>query len=480
MSCFGGVIPDSMDGILYTVAEQGALTKIGGGTSVYAGKVRPRGSTIRDNGISNGSVEFLRMFDTMTDVVSQGQTRRGYMAAYLPIEHGDILEFLDIGADGNDIQGLMTGVTVSDAFMEKLQNGDKHAGKVWRKLIKARSEVGYPYIMFSDTANRLKPQVYKDLNMEINASNLCSEIMLPSSEDESFICVLSSMNLLHYDEWKGTDAVEILTKFLDAVVSEFIEKLDRVEDSKVNRYGFLDRVLKFAKNHRAIGLGVLGYHSYIQSKGWAWDSKETAKWNLEAFKLIQEKSYKASEELGERLGTVLGTNRRNTTTMAIAPTKSSSFILGQVSQGIEPLMSNYFVNNTANRISVYKNPALEARLQELDKDTPEVWESIGNMDGSVQHLEFLSQEDKDVFKTFKEINPYSIIDQAGIRQQFIDQGQSLNLISSPDLPLKERNAMLIHAWNMGVKSLYYNFSLSAAAEFARGKDGTVECSSCQA
>jgi ribonucleoside-diphosphate reductase alpha chain len=475
VSCFGGYIEDSMDSILYTHYEQATLTKGGGGTSIYTGAIRPRGSAITNNGLSEGVVPFLRMFDTMTNVVSQGETRRGYMAAYMPIDHGDIEEFLDIGSDGNDIQGLMTGVTVSDAWLKAMEGGDVDKRKVWAKLLKKRSEHGYPYIVFSDNMNNNKPECYKD--MPIVASNLCSEIALPSNKDESFICVLSSMNLLHYDEWKDTDAVETLVKFLDTSVTDFLIKLEKQGAEKEGNP--LHRVYNFAKNHRALGLGVLGWHSYLQSKMIGFESREAAKLNYEIFKNIRARAYSASTELGARFGYVMGTNRRNTTLMAIAPTKSSSFILGQTSQGVEPLMSNYFINNTAKTVAVYKNPYLVRLLQEKGKDTQSVWDLILKADGSVQHLPFLTDDEKEVFKTFAEINPMTIVSQAATRGEFIDQAQSINLMIPPSMPVKEINNLYLTAWKLGVKSLYYQFSMSAAQEFNRSKYMNTGCSSCE-
>jgi ribonucleoside-diphosphate reductase alpha chain len=475
VSCFGGYIEDSMDSILYTHYEQATLTKGGGGTSIYTGAIRPRGSAITNNGLSEGAVPFLRMFDTMTNVVSQGETRRGYMAAYMPIDHGDIEEFLDIGSDGNDIQGLMTGVTVSDVWLKAMEGGDVEKRKVWAKLLKKRSEHGYPYIVFSDNMNNNKPECYKD--MPIVASNLCSEIALPSNKDESFICVLSSMNLLHYDEWKDTDAVETLVKFLDTSVTDFLIKLEKQGAEKEGNP--LHRVYNFAKNHRALGLGVLGWHSYLQSKMIGFESREAAKLNYEIFKNIRARAYSASAELGDRFGYVMGTDRRNTTLMAIAPTKSSSFILGQVSQGIEPLMSNYFINNTAKTVAVYKNPYLVKLLQEKGKDTQSVWDLILKADGSVQHLPFLTDDEKEVFKTFAEINPMTIISQAATRQELIDQAQSINLMIPPSMPVKEINNLYLTAWKLGLKSLYYQFSMSAAQEFNRSKYMNTGCSSCE-
>lgn len=475
VSCFGGYIEDSMDSILYTHYEQATLTKGGGGTSIYTGAIRPRGSAITNNGFSEGVVPFLRMFDTMTSVVSQGETRRGYMAAYMPIDHGDIEEFLDIGSDGNDIQGLMTGVTVSDAWLKAMEAGDVDKRKVWAKMLKKRSEHGYPYILFTDNVNNNKPDCYKD--MPIVASNLCNEISLPSSADESFICVLSSMNLLHYDEWKETDAVETLVKFLDTSVTDFLIKLEK--QGAATKGNPLHRVYNFATRHRALGMGVLGWHSYLQSKMIGFESREAAKLNYEIFRNIRERAEQASINLATKFSPVMGTNRRNTTLLAVAPTKSSSFILGQVSQGIEPLMSNYFINNTAKTVAVYKNPYLIDLLKQKGKDTQEVWDSIMKADGSVQHLEFLSIDEKEVFKTFAEINPESIIGQASTRQEFIDQSQSLNLMIPPNMPVKEVNKLYLDAWKMGVKGLYYQFSMSAAQSFNRDRFMNKECAACQ-
>jgi ribonucleoside-diphosphate reductase alpha chain len=471
VSCFGSYVDDSMESILFSHAENGMLMKNGGGTSGYFGALRPRGSTITGNGQSSGSVHFMKLFDSLADVVSQGNVRRGFFSAYLPIEHQDAEEFLDIGSDGNVIQGLTTGITVTDAWLKEMEAGDSDKRKLWAKVLRKRSEHGYPYIFFTDSVNNNKPDCYKD--MPIVASNMCSEIALPSSPDETFVCVLSSMNLLHYDDWKDTDAVETLTKFLDTVVSEFIEKLEAVNSP------FLQRVYNFVTRHRALGLGVLGWHSYLQSKMIGFESREAAKLNYEIFKDIRARSYIASAELGDRFGYVMGTNRRNTTLMAIAPTKSSSFILGQVSQGIEPLMSNYFINNTAKTVAVYKNPYLVNALQNVGADKASVWESILKADGSVQHLQFLPPEVKEVFKTFAEINPMTVVSQAATRQEFVDQAQSINLMIPPSMPVKEINNLYLTAWKLGLKSLYYQFSMSAAQEFNRSKYMNTGCSSCE-
>lgn len=471
ISCFGSYIGDDMGEILFTQAEVGMMSKMGGGTSGYFGALRHRGAPIKDNGQSAGAVHFMQLFDKMVDIVSQGATRRGQFAPYLPIEHPDAEEFLDIGKEGNPIQKLTHGITVGDEWMQKMIDGDEKKRALWAKVIQARGEIGYPYIFFTDNVNRQTVDVYKDKNMTIWASNLCTEIMLPSSEAESFVCVLSSINILHYDEWKDTDAVETLVYFLDAIVSEFIEKLEAYRDSKSEDdrkvFLFMERPYNFAKRHRALGLGVLGWHSYLQSKMLSFESREAAKLNHAVFKLIRERAYKASEELAEQFGepdVLQGYGRRNTTLMAVAPTTSSAFILGQVSQGIEPIWSNCYVKDIQKIKTTIKNPFLVELLEFKGKNTTEVWNDIRNHDGSVQHLNFLSEEEKEVYKTYPEIDQMAIIQQAAVRQEFIDQGQSLNVLIHPDTPAKIINELYITAWKLGIKTLYYQHSMNAAQQ----------------
>jgi ribonucleoside-diphosphate reductase alpha chain len=284
------------------------------------------------------------------------------------------------------------------------------------------------------------------------------------------------MNVLHYDEWKDTDAVETMVMFLDAVVTEFLTKIEALRDNGTlegkRAFFYLQRAYNFAKRQRALGLGVLGWHSLLQSKNLPFDTRETARLNVEVFKLIKEKSYKASQELAEMFGEpeyLKGYGRRNVTLNAIAPTTSSAFILGQVSQSIEPIWSNCYVKDVAKLKVTIKNPVLKNLLSEMGKDTKEVWDSIKKKDGSVQHLDFLTDEQKDVFRTFAEINQASIINQAAVRQNYIDQSQSLNLMISPDMPTKDVNKLLIDAWQLGVKTLYYQHSMNSAQAFARKK-----------
>lgn len=474
VSCFGSYVEDDMESILFGHAENGILMKGGGGTSGYFGELRGRGAPIKNSGESSGAVHFMKMFDTLASVVSQGSVRRGFFSAYLPIEHPDADEFLDIGTEGNPIQGLTHGITVTDAFLDKVKAGDKDARKLWAKVLQRRSEIGYPYILFTDNINKGRPEVYKDLDMPIYASNMCSEIALPSSPEETFTCVLSSINLLHWEEIKETDAIEVLTYFLDTVVTEFINKTE----SKT----YYARANRFAKRHRALGLGLLGWHSYLQSNMISFESRTAAKKNLEIAKTLRERTYKASAELAAKYGEpeiLKGYGRRNTTLMAIAPTKSSSAILGQVSQSIEPEFSNYYVKDLSKSKTTIKNPFLKKFLEQIGKDTDEVWESIQKADGSVQHLDFLSQAEKEVFKTFAEINPKAIIDQAAIRQEYVDQAQSINLMIPSDISVKEINALYLHAHEMGVKTLYYQYGMSQAQALSRKKVMNETCVSCE-
>jgi len=488
VSCFGSNIGDNIESILYTQAEVGEMSKMGGGTSGYFGNIRGRGEKITDNGHAPGSVHFMNLFESVVDNISQGATRRGRFSPYLPVEHPDIMEFLEIGTEGFPIQDLTHAVTVTDEFMNDMINGDSEKRGIWAKVIQRRGEIGYPYIMFTDTMNKKSPKVYRDKNAKIYNSNLCSEIALHNSEDESFVCVLSSMNLLFFDEWKDTDAVETLTYFLDAVVTEFLTKLENLRDDGTiegkRAFFYMEKSYNFAKRQRALGLGVLGWHSLLQSKNLPFDSRDTAKLNVEVFKLIKEKSYSASEKLSKMFGEpeyLEGYGRRNVTLNAIAPTTSSAFILGQVSQSIEPIWSNCYVKDVAKMKVTIKNPILKKLLQDLDKDNKTTWDSIKKKDGSVQHLDFLTDEQKEVFRTFSEINQSSIINQAAIRQDYIDQSQSLNLMISPDMPTKDVNKLLIDSWKLGVKTLYYQHSMNSAQAFARKKLklNDLECVACE-
>ena len=472
ISCFNVHVPDNIEGITHKLGEVIMQTKIGGGTSAYFGALRERGSAVTDNGKSSGAVSFMRLFDTAMDTISQGGVRRGAFAAYMDIDHSDIEEFLSIKDIGHPIQNLFFGVCVPDYWMQDMVDGDMKKRQIWAKVLESRQQKGLPYIFFTDNINRNKPQVYKDKGMTINASNLCSEIALPSTEDESFICCLSSMNLELYDEWKDTDAVKLATFFLDAVLQEFIVK---TEDNY-----YLGSANKFAKRHRALGLGVLGWHSYLQKNMIAFEGMEAKQLTTRIFKDIAEKAEKATKELAWIYGepeVLKGYGRRNTTLMAIAPTTSSSAILGQTSPGIEPFSSNYYKAGLSKGNFMRKNKYLTALLAEKGLDNEDTWRDIMLNHGSVQHIKELSDHEKEVFKTFKEISQLEIIQQASIRQKYIDQAQSLNLNIPSNLPVKDVNRLLIEAWKLGVKTLYYQRSQSVSKEMV---NNLVNCKSCEA
>ena len=477
ISCFNVHVPDDVEGITDKLGEVIMQTKIGGGTSGYFGELRGRGTAITDNGKSSGAVSFMKLFDVTMDVVSQGGVRRGAFAGYLDIDHPDIEEFLQIKDIGSPIQNLFTGVCVPDYWLNEMIDGDEEKRVTWAKVLESRQQKGLPYIFFTDNVNKNKPEIYKEKNMVINASNLCSEIALPSSEEESFVCCLASMNLELYDEWKDTDAVRTAIFLLDAVMSEFIEK------TKENNH--LKAAHNFAKRHRALGLGVMGWHSYLQRNNLPFgDVFNIARTNT-IFGQIETQAYAASEELAEIYGPAplfeetTNSNikpRRNTTLIAIAPTTSSSSILGQASPGIEPFSSNYFKAGLAKGNFMRKNKYLQKILGEKGMDNEDTWRAIMLDKGSVQNIEGLTQHEKEVFKTFKEISQMDIIKQAGARQKFIDQSQSLNLNIPSEVPVRDVNNLYITAWREGVKTLYYQRSSSVSKELL---SNIVSCSSCE-
>lgn len=470
ISCFNTHISDSIESIIRANAEVGMLSKIGGGTSGYFGELRPSGAKISTGGETHGAVNFMQMFDATKSVISQGNVRRGEFAAYLDMTHGDIKDFLRINGEGHRLQRFPFGVCVTNEWLSDMKSGDVEKRELWAMVIDSRNRTGFPYIFFSDNVNDNTVDVYKDLNMKIKSSNLCSEILLPSSEEESFVCDLIGMNLVKYDEWKDTDAVKIALYIADAVLEEFI-----------NRYSntpFIERAVRFAKRHRAVGIGASGYHSYLQSKMIAFESLEAKMVNVQIFKTIQEQAWSASKEMAAKYGEpelLKGYGRRHTTLTAVAPNTSSSFIMGQQSQSIEPYASNYYIKKTAKVKHAVKNPFLKDLLVKKGMDTVEVWESILQRSGSVQHLSFLDEQEKLVFRTFMEISQMEIIIQAAARQKYIDQAQSLNLMIHPKTPTKDINTLLLKANELGVKTLYYQLGQNAAQEFARD---ILFCESC--
>jgi ribonucleoside-diphosphate reductase alpha chain len=443
ISCYGSNVDDTLDSILNASREIGMMSKYGGGTSIFLGNIRERGAKISTGGSADGPVHYARIYDTIIDVCKQSEARRGACAVWLPVEHKDILEFLDIGSEGNPIQNLQYGITVTDKWMQEMKDGNSAKRKIWAKIIQRRSEFGFPYIMFKDNSNSNSP--YKELGLEITASNLCSEIQLPTDSFNSFVCCLGSLNLLHWDEIKETDAIEVYTMFLNAVMDEFVKKSYHLPG--------MARAHRFAEQHRAIGLGVLGYHTLFQSKLIEFDSLKAKALNVEIFRTIKERSEEASQYLHREKGYVsLREGFANTTLIAIAPTKSSSFIHGQVSMGIEPIKSNYFIKDLAKSKTIFKNKYLETELEKYGLNTAEVWEGILKRDGSVQHLDFPTKE---VFKSFIEISPKEIILQAAQRQKYIDQSQSINLFFPINATPKYMSDIAKEAWRQGIKTLYY-------------------------
>lgn len=471
ISCNNSLIPDDVAGILYKQSEIGMMTKHGAGTSAYLGNVRSRGSDISSGGKADGAHLPAKLIQTAVTSISQGTVRRGNAAIYQDADSPDIDEFLNFREEGSDIQDLSLGVCVSDDFMHGVQDGDPKRVSTWRKILRKRFESGYPYVVFSDTANRQAPDVYRDSGRSINGSNLCAEIMLSSSDDESFVCDLSSMNDLFYDEWRNTDAVELLVYFLDAVMEEYIQKTEGMP--------FMEHARNFAIRQRAIGVGRLGWHSYLQSNMIAFESMEAKMINIQIQVTIKEAAMRASKYLAELKGEppmLKGYGRRNVTLQAIAPTTTSSFVQGQVSPSIEPQRSNYYTKDLAKGKFTYRNPYLKKVLEGYGKDDGETWMSILKTDGSVQHLDFLTDEEKAVFRTFSEISPLEIVTQASGRQKHIDQSQSLNLLIATDTPLKDVNSLMFEAWRLGVKSLYYQRGTNPAQEAARN---IMQCSACE-
>lgn len=470
ISCNNVYIEDTMESILLKLSEVGMQTKYGAGTSGYFGALRGRGAPVSGGGTSFGAVHFKQLYETGTNVVSQSTVRRGAFAAYLPADHADIMEHLTIRTKASPLQTIHPAVCINDKFLEDAFAGAEKNQWVLAEILKRRRANGRPFVFFHDNANRFAADVYRDQKRTIWSSNLCTEIMLPSTAKESFVCNLLSLNLLHYDDWKDTDLVKIAIYLLDAVMSEYI--------SKTKDLPFMDSSFRFALHHRALGLGVLGWHSLLQSKMIAFESPEAAVLNIKIFQQMQAQSYEASEQLGKEYGVpemLLNYKRRNTTTMAIAPTKSSAFILGQASEGVGLFDSNYFVPDLQKGKFTFRNPHLQKVLGHLGQDTEAVWRSILMKGGSVQHLDILSDHEKKVFRTASEVSQDVVIDQAAARQRFIDQGQSLNLKLPPSTTPQEQMRLFLKSHKLGLKSLYYQESTNPSQALARENEACVAC-----
>lgn len=472
ISCYSSFSGDSVEHIYSTLFDVAMMSKYGGGTAVDFSNLRPKGSKVSKGGESSGVMSFIEPFDSTIGVIQQGGVRRSGMAAYLDINHPEIIDFLKIKDKSHKMQNINTAVVVDDAFMNGMLNKEPEKLKVWAAVLKSRKEKGIPYIFFKDNVNKNKPQAYKDNAMLLKHSNLCCEIMLYTDEMESLVCCLSSMNLELYDEWKDTNAVELAIYFLDAVMQEFIDKSEGVAG--------LERAHRFAKRQRALGLGTLGWHSYLQKNMIPFESIEAAIRNEEIFKDIFEKSQSATAKLAKEYGEpelLTGYGVRNITTCATAPTTSSSSILGQVSPGIEPYKSNsYTVALAKGSFHRLNRHLINLLKSKKDIDLESVITSIQVNLGSVQHLSCLTDEEKAVFRTFSEIDPNAIIEQAAVRQKYIDQGQSLNLHIGNQYSPKEVNELVIKAWKLGVKSLYYQRGESES----KVKLSELSCVNCEA
>lgn len=472
VSCFGSVFPDSIVGIMETNSEVGIMSQIGGGTSGSLHLVRPRGTAVGDGQFStSGAPSFMPILQATVNSVSQ-KNRRGHFCPTMSMDHGDIDEFLDFRSEGNPIQHLSFSVSVTRKWIKEMKAGDPEKRRLWAKVLNSRMSTGFPYIHFYDNVNDVRPKWFKDNDLLIHHSNMCQEISLYNTEDESFTCVLGSLNLLHWDELKDTDAIETLAYFIDATITDFLDKVKGIK--------YMERAVKFTERNRAIGIGVSGYHSYLQSKMIPFDSLEARYENMDIFKEIQRQSIAASEKAAIELGEpelLKGYGRRWSTTNALMPNTSSAFIVGQVSQSIEPYINNFYVKDVAkNKIDI-KNEYLALVLDNYGHNDKETWMSILKNEGSVQHLSYLSDREKAVFKTFFEIDANEIIIQAAHRQKFIDQGQSINLIFHADESVKKINEVILKAEEMGVKNLYYHISESSAQAFTN-KIAASQCESC--
>ena len=457
ISCFGIDTPDSIRGIGLTNAELMRLTSLGGGVGIGLSKVRGRGEKIGNEvGQSEGIVPWAKIYDSTIIATNQGSVRRGAASVNLDINHPDIHEFLEIrrpkGDPNRQCLNLHQCVNVDDAFMQKLEHRDPDAMELWIKILKSRMETGEPYIMFGDTVNNNNPLAYKKNNLDVSMTNICSEITLHTDEEHSFICCLSSVNLTRWHEWKNSDLIETAIYFLDGVLEEFLAKTSG-RDSLIRSH-------RSAKKGRAIGLGVLGWHTLLQNERIPFNSIAATSFTHQIFSDIRQKAENASRKLADEYGEPLwckGTGMRNSHLLAIAPTVSNSTISGGVSAGIEPVPANIYTFNSAKGTFIRKNPALESYLEETGSNTEEVWDQIMRDRGSIANLpeSIMPAEDKEIFYTFAEINQLALVEQAGARQQYIDQTQSLNLAFDPTDSPKFINEVHQAAWRFGVKTLYY-------------------------
>ena len=498
ISCFGIDVGDSIQEIGTKNLEMMLLAKHGGGVGFGMNMIRPAGTKITGNGTSDGVVPFAKIYDSTIIATNQGSVRRGAASINLNIEHGDFDEWIEIREPKGDVNrqclNLHQCVIVGDKFMRKLEDGDSEARRRWSKVLQKRKATGEPYIMYKGNVNKHNPEAYKQNSLKVYMTNICSEITLHTDESHSFVCCLSSLNVAKYDEWKDTDLIYTATQFLDGVLEEFIQKAK-------NMRGFENSV-RSAEKGRALGLGVLGWHTYLQQKGIPFESLTAQFETRKIFSQIKIESERASRDMANEYGEPLwcvGTGMRNTHLRAIAPTVSNSKLSGNVSAGVEPWAANVFTEQTAKGTFIRKNPTLEKVLRKIGINTKETWDKILADGGSVQGLDELNnwcycdsklitigevpegkEVDwvKDVFKTFKEINQLELVRQAGVRQQYVDQSVSLNLAFPSEATPKWLNTVHMEAWKQGVKTLYYTRTESVLRGDIAEQAMNPDCLSC--
>jgi len=462
ISCFGIDVADSINDIGKKNLEMMLLAKHGGGVGIGVNQIRPAGAKIKGNGTSDGVVPFCKIYDSTILATNQGSVRRGAASVNINIDHDDFGDWLEIREPKGDINrqslNLHQCVVVGDKFMRKLETGDVEARGKWSKLLQKRKATGEPYILFKGNTNKTNPAAYKNNGLKVHMTNICSEITLHTDESHSFVCCLSSLNLAKYEEWKNTNLIYDATFFLDGVMEEFIQRAKGLA-------GF-ENAVRSAQKGRALGLGVLGWHTYLQEKGIPFEGLLSQFETRKIFSQIKIESERASMDLAEAYGEPLwcvGTGMRNTHLRAVAPTVSNSKLSGNVSPGIEPWAANVFTEQSAKGTFIRKNPTLESVLEDVGLNNEEIWDKILEDGGSVQGIKRLDDilmgdhdiPAKEVFRTFKEINQLELVNQAGIRQQYVDQSVSLNLAFPSEATPKWLNQVHIDAWKKGVKTLYY-------------------------
>ena len=484
ISCFGIDVADSIQDIGTKNLEMMLLAKHGGGVGIGINQIRPAGAKITGNGTSDGVVPFCKIYDSTILATNQGAVRRGAASVNINIEHPDFEEWLEIREPKGDVNrqslNLHQCAVVGDKFMRKLEQGDAKARDRWSKLLRKRKSTGEPYIMFKGNVNKANPQAYKTNGLKVHMTNICSEITLHTDETHSFVCCLSSLNLAKYEEWKDTNLIYDSIWFLDGVMEEFIQRAKGLR-------GF-ENAVRSATKGRALGLGVLGWHTYLQEKGLPFEGLLSQYETRKIFSQIKIESERASRALAEVYGEPLwcvGTGMRNTHLRALAPTVSNSKLSGNVSAGIEPWAANVFTEQSAKGTFIRKNPTLVKLLKKHKLNTDEIWNKILEDGGSVQGIDELENvfcahdvPAKDVFKTFKEINQLELVNQAGLRQQYIDQAVSLNLAFPSEATPKWINSVHMNAWKKGVKTLYYMRTESVLRGDIAAKAMDEGCVSC--